>query len=422
MTFFDLGFWQVFAVFTVFSALCFGWPLLRSWQEQKRALRDGIVSDLRHAVQEDRLHELETTLQQGDIDSQELASLQQDLERTIALEDAQTADDFNHHAITFGSRSKVFLAALCLITPLLAFVLYTWLGAKPDWDIREQMISLNSQPQVSVEEQRALMASIQRRLEQTPENGHLLFLQGNIAVQLGDYEEAVRAYQSLNTLFPDSATVLAELAQALFLRAGNTMTPSVRENTQRALELDNSLPTALGLAGIDAFQSGEYEQAISLWQRAVQQLDPSAPAAVVLTQGIAQAQAALAATGKPAKPSGDEPSSALPVEVTLADTVEADLSGAVLFVYARAWQGSKMPLAIQRLDAPEFPVSLVLDKTMAMAQGMDISSAPQLEVVARVSLSGNAAPQSGDWQGSFGPVILDQLDGVVRLSVNEQIP
>jgi cytochrome c-type biogenesis protein CcmH len=109
------------------------------------------------------------------------------------------------------------------------------------------------------------------------------------------------------------------------------------------------------------------------------------------------------------------------VKVSLAAGVQASPQDTV-FVYARAWQGPKMPLAIHRLTVADLPAEVTLDQSMAMAPGMTINSFPELEVVARISKSGAPEAQSGDWQGSLGPVVLAELDGPLSLTVDERLP
>src|SRR5690606_2165340 len=92
--------------------------------------------------------------------------------------------------------------------------------------------------------------------------------------------------------------IMAELAQAIFLQAGNRITPEVRENTEKALAINPDMPTALGLAGIDKFQQGYFQQAINYWSHAVDILGAEAPGAQALISGIARAQAELATNGK----------------------------------------------------------------------------------------------------------------------------
>ena len=58
-----------------------------------------------------------------------------------------------------------------------------------------------------------------------------------------------------------------------------------------------------------------------------------------------------------------------------------------------------MPLAAQRLTLGALPVTIVLDDSMAMVEGMNLSAFEQLQVFARLSKTGSAIAQSGDYIG-----------------------
>ena len=74
----------------------------------------------------------------------------------------------------------------------------------------------------------------------------------------------------------------------------------------------------------------------------------------------------------------------------------------VVFVYAKAKQGPRMPLAVQRLTLGSLPATVVLDDSMAMVEGMNLSAFDQLQVSARVTKTGSAIAQSGDYIGQIG--------------------
>jgi len=78
--------------------------------------------------------------------------------------------------------------------------------------------------------------------------------------------------------------------------------------------------------------------------------------------------------------------------------------GETVFIYARAEGGSRMPLAIVRASAKSLPLTFALDDTMAMSPQATLSSAAAVRVEARVSASGNAAPQPGDLVGTSAVV------------------
>ena len=75
-----------------------------------------------------------------------------------------------------------------------------------------------------------------------------------------------------------------------------------------------------------------------------------------------------------------------------------------VFIFARAAQGPRMPLAILKRKASELPITFALDDSTAMADELKLSKFELFIVGARVSRSGNAIPQSGDLIGQSAPV------------------
>ena len=79
-----------------------------------------------------------------------------------------------------------------------------------------------------------------------------------------------------------------------------------------------------------------------------------------------------------------------------------------------------MPLAVLRKRVRDLPVKFSLDDSMAMAPGMKLSDNPRVVVGARISKSGNAAPQSGDLQGMSGVVTNTAQD--VSVLIDAEVP
>jgi cytochrome c-type biogenesis protein CcmH len=83
--------------------------------------------------------------------------------------------------------------------------------------------------------------------------------------------------------------------------------------------------------------------------------------------------------------------------VSLAPSLAATVApNDTVFIFARAAEGPRMPLAILRHRASELPIRFTLDDSQAMSPEMKMSKFPRVVVGARVSKSGNAMTQPGD--------------------------
>ena len=106
----------------------------------------------------------------------------------------------------------------------------------------------------------------------------------------------------------------------------------------------------------------------------------------------------------PAAPAPAKPGAAVAGTVKLSPALTAQVAPTdVVFIFARAAQGPRMPLAILRKQVKDLPAAFSLDDSMAMTPEMKLSGFPSIVVGARISKSGNAVPQSGDFEGLSAP-------------------
>ena len=205
---------------------------------------------------------------------------------------------------------------------------------------------------------------------------------------------------------------------------------------QRAVTQQPDHQRGLWLLGVAAMQASRPAAAVEHWSalRALIADDPQAVAAldeqlnaakqaagsadVVIESGPAVAEAASSASASTESDSGAK----VTVRVSLAPGLQSRVGASdVLFVFARAAEGSKMPLAIERLVAAQLPLTVILDDSDSMMPALKLSSMTDVVVGARISKSGLATPQSGDLQvlsGSIKPAEQPTLE----LTISDVLP
>jgi cytochrome c-type biogenesis protein CcmH len=108
----------------------------------------------------------------------------------------------------------------------------------------------------------------------------------------------------------------------------------------------------------------------------------------------------------PAKPTGQAgPSLAISGKVTIAPSLASKGAATdTLFVFARETNGPPMPVAIVRATKKDLPFNFRLDDSVSMMPSRKLSDVGTVVIVARLSKSGQAMPQSGDLEGMSQPV------------------
>jgi cytochrome c-type biogenesis protein CcmH len=121
----------------------------------------------------------------------------------------------------------------------------------------------------------------------------------------------------------------------------------------------------------------------------------------------ASARAAVVAAGdaQPAPPPADgaaADSAQLQGAVELAAPLKSRVpAGLTLFIIAKAVDSPGPPVAVLRTTTSRWPLRFSLDDASAMVPDRKLSTAGPVTVEARVSRSGQATPQSGDFQSAL---------------------
>ncbi len=311
-------------------------------------------------------------------------------------------------AATVGGNRKLFIGAAALL-PLFAVLFYTDLGlgrgALPDVILTEQLISAN------MTDYRQLAAAMATRVEQKPGNTDMQFLLARLLTNLGEFDQPVKIYTGLLEQFPGDPNLAVHHAEALFLLDGRKLTGRVQVAIETAMRLSPHNTNLLELQAIAAIEAGDHAAALAWFERLL--------ATGVTGQRAELVRSAMQGLRQPAPAPGDK-MRALQVRVAVGPGVNLPPESKV-FVYARAWDGPPMPLAIQKLTLAHLPVTVRLDESMAMMPGARLADFNRVQVIARVSSRGEAASAPGDYEARTGELDITGEEVQVNLLITEQL-
>lgn len=273
-----------------------------------------------------------------------------------------------------------------------------------------------------------LTERLAQRMEQDPNNAQGWAMLARSYAVLNRYPEAVKAYKRYTDLQPKDAQAWADYADALGMANKRSLEGEPAQLIAKALQLDPDNFKALALSGSLAFAHKDYAGAVRDWEHALQAAPPNAELAQQLQGGLDEARKLGGIAAPVAAPmSAAVPAPAAAPSATVSGTVSlaAGLQGRAapedtVFIFARAVQGPRMPLAILRKQVKDLPIQFSLDDSLAMSPQMRLSTAQEVVIGARVSKSGNAMPQAGDLEGVSAPVKIGARH--VSIEISRTVP
>ncbi len=357
---------------------------------------------LNAAVYRDQLVELDAEHREGSLEDADYAQAREEVQRRL-LEDTAVAPEVTDYA----HGRKVAIGILVAI-PLVAGGLYAWHG---------QPEALNPQQQPHAMEQQldAMVASLAAKLAKNPDNPEGWAMLARSYMNLDRPKEALEAFSHLTKQINDDPQLMVDYAEALASSGQDQGMVQARTWVEKALAMEPGNPKGLFLSGGFAFADKNYRKAAAVWEKLMPLLEPGSQDANFVLENLnrARAQANLPplsadkfqqAAG-PAKPQAGNASSALAGKVVLDPALKGKVAPTdTVYLFARAVQGPRMPLAVLKTTVSQLPLEFELTDAMAMSPQFNLSSASLVRVEVRVSKSGSATPSSGDLVGASLPV------------------
>ncbi|MGL6017779.1 MAG: tetratricopeptide repeat protein, partial [Gibbsiella quercinecans] len=336
--------------------------------------------------------------------------LQQNLLNDIPNQQAEQVRPINRWALAPGVLLLVVVTVgLYLKTGGLAQVL-AWQQVSAELPaLRERLTDEHAAP-LNMEEIARLGLGLRTALQHDDRNINDWMMLGRIGVALNNATTATQAFAHAYRLDPNNPEVRLGYAEVL------TRSNDPEDNRQAAVLLrklvadDSSDLRARSLLAFNAFEQGDYPQAIAAWQQMLPLLPAGDRRIDMVKRSIEQAK--IQAGGETVK---------LVVNVALSPQAEKALPQQGVLVISVTDGNNSLPVAVKQLPLSRFPLSFSLDDSNAMMPERLLSAQHQVQVRVRISQAGLATPQPGEW---FGESAVQGFNGKgqINVQIDKQLP
>ena len=353
------------------------------------------------AIYRDELEKLEAERIAGTINIQEYEMSHAEMRQRL-FQDTTEEDD----RATMGSPAKTMIG-ICIFIILISVGLYIFLGDGV------RVAQQASQKPVSQEAVQKMVAEFAAKMEKDPDNLKGWAMLARSYRILGQTQDAAKAYGRAGVYLDSDPELLAEYADTLATIANGNFSGKPLQLINQALKIDPNNFLALWLSGTASYTSGNYKAAVQTWEKLAKQLPPNTDEARAIQGSIAEARTKGGLSAPAVAVSGKDIGGVVELSVELKSKVKP---GDVLMIIARQ-PGERMPVAVLRESAGEFPVRFVLNDALAMNPNQPLSQLSEVSLEVRISKTGMAKPEAGDLLSS--PQTVKVGTNQVHLIVNQ---
>lgn len=432
-----MTFWIISGLMMVFVLVLLIPPLM-----SKKTLMGVEQKQLNVSLYREQMKELEYDLANRTLSMEHYEQAKSELEQRM-MEDVSVSQKST--VVKTHSNYAVAITFMLLL-PVLAIALYIKLGSPKSIDkqksVQSPVMAAEQGAQPAVDQMQAsvigFVERLKERLNRVPDDAESWVMLSRSYVMLKQYPEAVKAFEHATTLVKNDATLFADYADALAMAQGRSLEGKPEALVQQALKIQPENDKALYLAGTASYNRHDYKNAVKYWEKLFALLPPGNESNKEIMLSILDAKA-RAGDKAAAMQLQSEMKGLVPDQASKAPVKQAGVVGIVsgvveiapamkgklptdakLFVFARASSGPRMPLAILSKTGAALPLKFQLTDDMAMTPQMKLSNFEQVQVFARISRSGSAAPQSGDLEGYSQPVKVGAES--LKIIIDHEVP
>ncbi|WP_413402781.1 c-type cytochrome biogenesis protein CcmI [Pseudoalteromonas sp. KJ71-7] len=414
--------WASFALLTLIALLFIIVPFLK--KERVVTITHNANAEL-ISIYEQRLVELQADLDNQRIDSQNHSEAIVELKRRL-LNELSPEKSLNSRGDNriFALTGAAFLIAL-------AGIFYAMTGSQQQiaaWhdamdnlaDYGQRAVMQKGEP-LTKNELQAFALALRTKLSQSGDDEVAWMLLGRVAIMLNEFDMAKQSFDKALSMNPDNMQALVSYSQVLLLEGSDENMTRAAGMLSKVLQAQPNNLDAISLLALIAFERKDWMQAKAAFEVLLASMDESDTRYAMISKRISEIDGQIA---KQSELNSRDQQVVQGIQVTVKideQLEEKQPSNGILFVFAKASEGSPMPLAVVKLTDYSFPITVGLSDENAMMAGLNLSSANEIVISARISNDDSVMPSTGELEGHSE--VLNRKDvRQVQLNIDTLIP
>ncbi len=387
--------WASFALLTLIALLFVMLPFLK--KERVKTITHNANAEL-ISIYEQRLVELQNDLENQRIDAQNYSESVIELKRRL-LNELSPEKSLNSRG-----NNRIFALTGGAFVIALTGIFYSMTGNQQQisaWhdamdnlaEYGERAVMQKGEP-LSENELQAFALALRTKLSQTGDDEIAWMLLGRVAMSLNEFDMAQQSFDKALQMNPANMQVLISYSQVLLLEGSEASMTRAAGMLSKVLQEEPQNLDAISLLALIAYERKDWVQAKAAFEVLLASMDKADTRYNMIAQRISEIEQQQAQNVDVTK------SAAIKVTVNVSTELKnKQPENGILFVFAKALNGSPMPIAVVKLNEYQFPITVELSDANSMVAGLNLSSAEDIVITARISNDDSVMPSSGELEG-----------------------
>ena len=392
--------WASFALLTLIALLFVMLPFLK--KERVKTITHNANAEL-ISIYEQRLAELQNDLENQRIDAQNHSESVIELKRRL-LNELSPEKSLNSRG-----NNRIFALTGGAFVIALTGIFYSMTGNQQQisaWhdamdnlaEYGERAVMQKGEP-LSENELQAFALALRTKLSQTGDDEIAWMLLGRVAMSLNEFDMAQQSFDKALQMNPANMQVLISYSQVLLLEGSEASMTRAAGMLSKVLQEEPQNLDAISLLALIAYERKDWVQAKAAFEVLLASMDKADTRYNMIAQRISEIEQQQA-TQQQAQNVDVTKSAAIKVTVNISTELKnKQPENGILFVFAKALNGSPMPIAVVKLNEYQFPITVELSDANSMVAGLNLSSAEDIVITARISNDDSVMPSSGELEG-----------------------